>query len=129
MCSFGFKQPDFIHSPACQRENSTFCFGSECFSNHGGAHWLDLYPKDGIRGLFNGKISFAYIPAFSYSAGAIKISEQPRSIICLLIASICLLPLCWSSNWTGISQQVLLFITIGALISIYIPSNIVGNKR
>ena len=87
--------------------------------------WIFI-PKMGLEGYLMAKISFTYIPAFSYSAGAIKISEQPRSIICLLIASICLLPLCWSSNWTGISQQALLFITIMALISIYLPSKYHG---
>ena len=90
--------------------------------------WIFI-PKMGLEGYLIAKISFAYIPAFSYSARAVRISEQPRSIICLLIASVSLLPLCWSSDWASAVQQVLLFITIAALTIIYLPPNIMTNKQ
>ena len=90
--------------------------------------WIFI-PKMGLEGYLIAKISFAYIPAFSYSARAVRISEQPRSIMCLLIASVSLLPLCWSSDWAGAVQQVLLFITIAALTIIYLPPNIMTNKQ
>ena len=130
LCAVLDSSSQILYTPLLASEKTRlFAFVQNASAITAGVIGWIFIPKMGLEGYLMAKISFAYIPAFSYSAGAIKISEQPRSIICLLIASVCLLPLCWSSNWGGFSQQVLLFITIAALISIYLPSNIIGNQR
>ena len=80
------------------------------------AGWA-LIPVYGLTGFLVAKLVFAWIPITCFSVDALQNLEQRNHLLSLLIASASFLPLCWSSNWGFLSQQFLLVVIIGILIT------------
>ena len=80
------------------------------------AGWA-LIPQYGLTGFLLAKLIFAWIPVTCFSIDALQNLKQRHILLSLLTASASFMPLCWSSNWGSVSQQLLLVIIIGILIT------------